>query len=130
MKQFSSNADTPLWELWCEGVSGCCYQKGSPLDIESIFQVGERCLHTDAPTRHILHLDTITAKSSRTHTPYCPNSLNCQKYHTRQITPHPLYTASVCHPKIVLDKSPLPCHNTPVFSLFSDFKLFHENFLL
>ena len=47
--QWGSDADTPLWELWCEGVSGCCYQKGAPLDIESIFQAGERCLHTDAP---------------------------------------------------------------------------------
>nr|DAJ72210.1 MAG TPA: hypothetical protein [Caudoviricetes sp.] len=30
----------------------------------------------------------------------------------------------------MLDKFPSPCHNTSVFSLFSDFKLFHENFLL
>jgi len=40
----------PLWELWCGSVSGFCYQKGSPLDIESIFRVGERCLHTDEHT--------------------------------------------------------------------------------
>ena len=49
VREFSSDADTPLWELSSVGVSGCCYQKGSPLDIESIFRVGERCLHTDAP---------------------------------------------------------------------------------
>nr|DAX19110.1 MAG TPA: Ribosome-associated protein L7Ae-like/RNA complex-protein complex, riboswitch, K-turn, L7Ae-like [Caudoviricetes sp.] len=33
--------------------------------------------------------------------------------------PHPLYIASVCSSKIVLDKIPNLCHNTPVFSLFS-----------
>nr|DAN29711.1 MAG TPA: hypothetical protein [Caudoviricetes sp.] len=47
--EFGSDAHTPLWELSSVGVSGFCYQKGSPLDIESVFRVGERCLHTDAP---------------------------------------------------------------------------------
>nr|DAX19109.1 MAG TPA: hypothetical protein [Caudoviricetes sp.] len=59
--EFGSDADTPLWELWCESVSGFCYQKGSPLDIESIFRVGERCLHTDALLlRHLHHRPTPT----------------------------------------------------------------------
>nr|DAN29712.1 MAG TPA: hypothetical protein [Caudoviricetes sp.] len=33
--------------------------------------------------------------------------------------PTPFYIASVCHPKIVLDKIPHLCHNTTVLSLFS-----------
>ena len=35
-----------LMALVCRGVA---IKRGSPLDIESIFRVGERCLHTDAP---------------------------------------------------------------------------------
>ena len=127
---FGSLADTPLWELWCESVSGFCYQKGSPLDIESIFQLGERCLHTNAPTLHILHLDTETPQLQ--HSPTPPTAQPSQTTPTCQtcrIHP-PLILHLFAARKIMLDKLPHSCHNTPVFSLFSDFKLFHENFLL
>ena len=92
--EFGSGADTPLWEFWCEGVSGFCYQKGSPLDIESVFRLGERCLHTDTPTLHILHLDTITAKSSRTDTPLLSNCQASLKNLAPELTT-PSYIASV-----------------------------------
>nr|DAT58367.1 MAG TPA: hypothetical protein [Caudoviricetes sp.] len=36
--------------------------KGVTFRYRVNFSGGERCLHTDAPTRHILHHDTIIAE--------------------------------------------------------------------
>lgn len=79
--EFGSDAHTPLWELWCEGVSGCCYQKGSPLDIESFFGWVKG---VSTPT----HLDTISpalATSPNTDTPLLVNLIN----HFENVTPEP-----------------------------------------
>lgn len=124
---FSSDADTPLWEFWCGSVSGFCYQKGSPLDIESIFRAGERCLHTNAPWLTCCHNCTMP-------THFCSDTcIAAQHRHpptvqSRQIPPRvklsePPTPSLILHLfaalKIVLDKIRHLCHNTTVLSLFS-----------